>query len=49
MFLGGLWHGATWSYAVSGTFHGLLLAAERLMGVEARTAVQVEGVGFPTR
>lgn len=31
MFLGGLWHGATWSYAVWGTFHGLLLAAERFL------------------
>lgn len=30
MFLGGLWHGAGWSYAVWGTFHGLALAAERL-------------------
>jgi alginate O-acetyltransferase complex protein AlgI len=31
MFLGGLWHGAAWSYAVWGTFHGLLLAIERLV------------------
>jgi alginate O-acetyltransferase complex protein AlgI len=30
MFLGGLWHGAAWSYAVWGTAHGLLLALERL-------------------
>jgi alginate O-acetyltransferase complex protein AlgI len=30
MFLGGLWHGAAWSYAVWGTFHGGLLALERL-------------------
>jgi alginate O-acetyltransferase complex protein AlgI len=30
MFLGGLWHGAAWSYAVWGTFHGLALAGERL-------------------
>lgn len=30
MFLGGLWHGAAWSYAVWGTFHGLALAVERL-------------------
>lgn len=29
MFLGGLWHGASWSYAVWGTAHGLLLAGER--------------------
>jgi alginate O-acetyltransferase complex protein AlgI len=31
MFLGGLWHGATWSYAVWGTFHGLALAIERYL------------------
>lgn len=29
MFLGGLWHGAAWSYAVWGTFHGFALAIER--------------------
>lgn len=29
MVLGGLWHGAAWSYAVWGIYHGLLLAAER--------------------
>lgn len=29
MFLGGLWHGAAWSYAIWGSFHGLALAAER--------------------
>lgn len=29
MFLGGLWHGAAWSYAVWGSFHGLALAVER--------------------
>lgn len=30
MVLGGLWHGAAWSYAVWGAFHGLALAIERL-------------------
>ena len=30
MVLGGLWHGAAWSYAIWGTFHGLALAIERL-------------------
>jgi alginate O-acetyltransferase complex protein AlgI len=29
MFLGGLWHGAAWSYAVWGTWHGMALALER--------------------
>jgi len=31
MFLGGLWHGAAWSYAVWGTCHGGALALERLV------------------
>lgn len=29
MFLGGLWHGAAWSYAVWGAWHGVALAVER--------------------
>jgi alginate O-acetyltransferase complex protein AlgI len=39
MFLGGLWHGAAWSYAIWGTFHGLALATERLLsdnGIKAK-------------
>ena len=32
MFLGGLWHGAAWSYAVWGTAHGMALAVERAFG-----------------
>lgn len=31
MLLGGLWHGAAWSYAVWGGVHGLALAAERAL------------------
>lgn len=29
MFLGGLWHGASWNYALWGMCHGLALAVER--------------------
>lgn len=32
MFLGGLWHGAAWSYAVWGMAHGVGLALERWTG-----------------
>lgn len=32
MVLGGLWHGAAWSYAVWGLAHGLALAVERYFG-----------------
>ncbi len=38
MFLGGLWHGAAWSYAVWGTAHGILLAIERMLGVRVKDA-----------
>lgn len=32
MFLGGLWHGAEWKFALWGTLHGVLLALERFFG-----------------
>jgi len=32
MFLGGLWHGAAWKFAIWGSLHGLFLALERLGG-----------------
>jgi alginate O-acetyltransferase complex protein AlgI len=31
MILGGLWHGAAWSYAVWGCFHGMALVLERFL------------------
>lgn len=34
MFLGGLWHGAAWSYAIWGLFHGVALALEKLLGYD---------------
>jgi len=36
MTLGGLWHGAAWSYAVWGIFHGAGLALERLLGLNEK-------------
>ena len=46
MFLGGLWHGAAWSYAVWGSFHGLALAVERFLGVyiKPRETALVKGL-----
>ncbi len=32
MFLGGLWHGAAWSYVLWGVFHGALLVLYRMAG-----------------
>lgn len=35
MGLGGLWHGATWSYAIWGAWHGIMLAGERMLGINS--------------
>lgn len=32
MFLGGLWHGASWNFAIWGSIHGGMLSLERLKG-----------------
>jgi alginate O-acetyltransferase complex protein AlgI len=45
MFLGGLWHGAEWSYAVWGSFHGTALAIERFLSkkinIKANAAINI--------
>ncbi len=41
MLLGGLWHGANWTFVIWGAFHGLLLALERMFGKKSLYA------GFP--
>ena len=33
MVLGGLWHGASWTFVLWGAYHGLWLVAERMIGV----------------
>ena len=33
MLLGGLWHGASWNFAIWGSYHGVLLGLERILGV----------------
>jgi len=33
MLLGGLWHGANWTFIAWGAYHGALLAVERALGV----------------
>jgi alginate O-acetyltransferase complex protein AlgI len=38
MLLGGLWHGAAWSFMIWGGAHGICLAIERLMGVKVESA-----------
>ncbi len=34
MVLGGLWHGANWTFIIWGTWHGVILAIERMLGVK---------------
>ena len=36
MFLGGLWHGSEWKFAIWGVSHGLLLGVERIVGSRFR-------------
>jgi alginate O-acetyltransferase complex protein AlgI len=38
MFLGGLWHGAAWTFVVWGLLHGSYLAIERLLKATVRPA-----------
>jgi alginate O-acetyltransferase complex protein AlgI len=38
MLLGGLWHGANWTFIIWGLMHGLLLATERVCGVNTKVA-----------
>lgn len=35
MFLGGLWHGASWNFALWGMIHGGYLAVERVLGARS--------------
>ncbi len=39
MFLGGLWHGAAWKFALWGSLHGIFLAIERLAARRNRAKV----------
>lgn len=40
MLLGGLWHGAAWSYMVWGGAHGVFLAIERFFGIRQRINIR---------
>jgi alginate O-acetyltransferase complex protein AlgI len=39
MFLGGLWHGAAWSFAAWGSVHGVALAIERFFDTRRRKSL----------
>jgi len=38
MLLGGLWHGANWTFVLWGAWHGAILCVERLLGVKAEVS-----------
>ena len=42
MFIGGLWHGAAWTYVIWGLIHGVLLVLERLARAIGRDAAWTE-------
>jgi alginate O-acetyltransferase complex protein AlgI len=46
MFIGGLWHGAAWTFVVWGLLHGSYLAIERLLKAVVKEASWTENVGF---
>jgi len=46
MTLGGLWHGAAWTFVAWGVYHGLLLVGERVLwGPRRRTTAAQSGLG----
>jgi alginate O-acetyltransferase complex protein AlgI len=44
MLLGGLWHGASWTFLAWGALHGLLLIGERAMGKQTVYQARPHGV-----
>jgi D-alanyl-lipoteichoic acid acyltransferase DltB (MBOAT superfamily) len=44
MLLGGLWHGAAWSFVLWGGFHGILLSLQHLFAPESRARVPRRGL-----
>jgi alginate O-acetyltransferase complex protein AlgI len=49
MFLGGLWHGAEWKFALWGTLHGVFLAAERFLTRRRGKLSEVQTMEAPDR
>jgi len=47
MLLGGLWHGANWTFVVWGGLHGGVLAIERYVGETVRLAKKLPVSGIP--
>ncbi len=48
MLLGGLWHGAQWTFVAWGAVHGVLLCVERVAGI-GRTGDAPRGIAYISR
>jgi alginate O-acetyltransferase complex protein AlgI len=47
MVLGGLWHGANWTFLLWGVWHGGLMAVERALGAKTRRSVWPKAIAWP--
>ena len=47
MLLGGLWHGANWTFIVWGAWHGGLMALERALGIKGRRQLLPTVLAWP--
>jgi alginate O-acetyltransferase complex protein AlgI len=49
MLLGGLWHGAQWTFVAWGAFHGAMLCFERIFGIGRAGAAAPRGIALVAR
>ncbi len=47
MLLGGLWHGAAWTFVIWGAFHGFLLIAHRLLAQINPLPERIQVIAYP--
>ncbi len=47
MVLGGIWHGANWTFVIWGMWHGGLMAIERALGAKHRQTVWPKTIAWP--
>ncbi len=47
MILGGIWHGANWTFVIWGIWHGGLMAIERALGAKQRRTVWPNAIAWP--
>jgi alginate O-acetyltransferase complex protein AlgI len=47
MVLGGIWHGANWTFVIWGIWHGGLMAIERALGAKFQNTVWPKSIAWP--